>query len=146
MRGPDAGRGGYEDIPQLDFDKPEIHEERILEADEEYEKSTRKGSVAMKVVKKGSRKGSIAYLEEDDDIGFGDDGFENDDFRKGSIYPDKRTETVVSIPMGSHETSEEMQGRINRSISYAVAPIGVGPTGHFLQVHEERQDLGRELM
>lgn len=160
VRGPDAGKGGYEDIPLLDFDKPEIHEERILEADEEYERSTRKGSIALKVVKKGSRKGSYAQLDIDDNDE--DDGFENEEFRKGSIYHDEMKESGISIAMGSQTTSIQMDdnagGRINRSISFANQPIGSNPKGNLMmgmnpiteeEVEElviERDDLAKELM
>ena len=54
-----------------------------------------------------------------------EDGFEDEVFRKGSIYPDKRTESAVSIPIGSTPNSnvdDANAGRINRSISYAVNP------------------------
>lgn len=75
IRGPDAGKGGYEDIPDLDKNV-EIYDEKILEADEEYERSTHKGSLI--VVKKGSRasiaKGSLNHNvlsdEQDDDKSF----------------------------------------------------------------------------
>lgn len=36
VRGEEDGEGGYADIPQL----PEVHEERILEANEEHEMDT----------------------------------------------------------------------------------------------------------
>ena len=36
VRGEEDGEGGYADIPQL----PDVHEERILEANEEHEEST----------------------------------------------------------------------------------------------------------
>ena len=40
MRGLDEGKGGYDDIPKLQVDN-----EEIMEADEEFEASTRRGSV-----------------------------------------------------------------------------------------------------
>jgi len=55
VRGPDAGSGGYADIPKLEVN--DVWDEKILEADEEFERSTYRGSVV--VVKKGSRAESI---------------------------------------------------------------------------------------
>jgi hypothetical protein len=47
-----------------------------------------------------------------------EDGFDDEVFRKGSIYPDKVSDSEVSIPIGS--APDDQPGRINRSISYAV--------------------------
>jgi len=58
LAGPDMGFGKYNDLPKLDNDQ-EIYDERILEADEEYEKSTRRGSLAPVIVKKQSIRGSL---------------------------------------------------------------------------------------
>lgn len=52
LRGPDAGAGGYADIPKLETN--EVYDEKILEADEEYERSTVRGSIVIK--RKGSSK------------------------------------------------------------------------------------------
>ena len=59
LKGADLGIGNYNDIPVIEEDpRAAIYDEKILEADEEYEVSTRKGSILPKVVKK-DRKGSL---------------------------------------------------------------------------------------
>jgi hypothetical protein len=102
LRGPDAGKGGYADIPELE-DKQEIYDERILEADEEYERSTRKGSIAPIVVKKN--RGSVVKGSLNHNILSGEDPDE-DDFQydgtlpRGSFNNDvRRTESAISIPL-----------------------------------------------
>lgn len=64
LRGPEAGGGSYGDIPKefqggIEFEtKNEPHNRRMLDADEQYEKSQRSGSINPKIVKK-SKKGSL---------------------------------------------------------------------------------------
>ena len=65
VRGEEDGEGGYADIPQL----PEVHEERILEANEEHEASTiREGTLKTSTIRDDldlmvHSKRSIALLE-----------------------------------------------------------------------------------
>lgn len=54
-------------------------------------------------MKKGSRKGSYARLDIDEMED--DDGFGDGEFRKGSIYPDQKSESGISIPVGSVPSS-----------------------------------------
>ena len=79
LKGADLGIGNYNDIPVIEEDpRAAIYDEKILEADEEYEVSTRKGSILPKVVKK-DRKGSLHkgsinpndnFDDEEDDEGY----------------------------------------------------------------------------
>lgn len=103
IRGPDAGKGGYEDIPDLDKNV-EIYDEKILEADEEYERSTHKGSLI--VVKKGTRasiaKGSLNHNALSDEV---DDEERSFHYQSGNPLDNshrskrQRTGTELSIPL-----------------------------------------------
>jgi len=64
--------------------KNDPYDDKMLDPDEEYERSTRRGSMAAKVVKK--RKGSLnEQLLDDQDEDY-DYDFDNEHFRQGSVY------------------------------------------------------------
>lgn len=124
LRGPDAGKGGYADIPELE-EKQEIYDERILEADEEYERSTRKGSIAPIVVRKNKEsllQGSLNQnlIDEEEEEDFNYDGTPP----RGSFNV-RHSESVVSIPIDSHKDGKaDYDDAKMRSVSYAHQTMG----------------------
>ena len=91
LRGPDDGEG-YGDIPKefannMEFEgKDEPYSKKILDADEEYERSQRSGSINPKIVKKASKRGSLnedLMNAQDEDYDY---DFDGEHFERGSIY------------------------------------------------------------
>lgn len=61
------------------------YDPKMLDPDEEYERSSRRGSYAAKVVKKKPRGSLNEQLLDDQDEDY-DYDFDNEHFRQGSIY------------------------------------------------------------
>lgn len=120
LRGPDAGQGGYEDIPQdLDFDRKE--DRKFLDADEEYEQGSRRGSIHAKIVKKKQPDDFNQKLldDMDEDIEYDFDGAH---YERGSIYQSKKDHTELDTANNDYDgPNTGIQGRDTRQRTQSYA-------------------------